>query len=681
MRSKNFERSTSRVMDKSERDKSIGLTRKNRSSIKEAVSRIDPKNEGVIFLGIKKLFKEIEADEECRYCVRMSYVEIYNENIFDLLSTQKKMQGSLHIVENTKTNDFWVKGVNEIIIADAEEAVDLIMSGEENRHFAATSLNHHSSRSHCLIRLFVQKIDKEESILEGICNFVDLAGSEKLSGTTDTSQGENKNATDRLQESKHINKSLFFLTQIIYMKSRMNGAFIPYRNSALTKILKNSIGGNARTIIILCVNPLFRTLAETISTLRFGQRAKKIVNSVTKNKASTGDVDALKNMVADYEKKIQEMENAMKAKMNKGKDNQGDKNSFGPRRSNLMKLIESLQNQKGFLEQKLQRRSGLLQMFSKSKFAPIKEITEGDLSEVKRRTIVSKVAGLLDFFTREKIEDPKAQGIQSQASRFKITDRDFVKKALQEDFVRTVKNKNIETMRELREVKNRNLNLTKRGKQRDEEISRLKDLVDMLLNKKPELTLRLDGLSRDLLIANSSLSIENLSMVRTVETIQQLNRGSYLVDNESKKALQVNVSDNCMKVGFKYSGTYLSKQNLEVQIFGEEKDRLHLSNLNDSRRDSMMSRRGTQKTNNSWVSQVQEKTQFLPQSEERKSEPTHFQEDSQVKAKLLSTLVVKKESDPQDNISQVISRRRISEKIESDIVNETSFKGNRGNLN
>ena len=313
------------------------------------------------------------------------------------------MQGALQIVENTKTNDFWVRGVNEVIIADAEEAVDLIMSGEQSRHFAATSLNHHSSRSHCLIRLFVKRLDASERIYEGVCNFVDLAGSEKLSAALDDSRsrakhGETKSITERLKESKHINKSLFFLTKIIYMKSRMSGAFIPYRNSSLTKILKNSIGGNARTVIILCVNPLFKTLSETISTLRFGQRAKKIVNKVGKNEALAGDIDSLKGLVSDYEKKIKDMEKALKAR--KGNPTGGS----GPRHSNLMKLIETLQSQKGFLEQRLKRRSGLMQMFEKSKFSPGNQPMDmegrGGLKRV-RKWIVSEEAGALDYYELE----------------------------------------------------------------------------------------------------------------------------------------------------------------------------------------------------------------------------------------------------------------------------------------
>lgn len=584
--------SGSRIMDKAERDKSMGIDRRRRSSIKLAVNRIDPKNEGVIFLGIKKLFAEIEADTESSYCVRMSYVEIYNENVFDLLAIRGELNGSLQIVENTKSNDFWIRGVNEIIIADAEEAIDLIMSGEENRHFAATALNHHSSRSHCLIRLFVKRIGKDESIFEGICNFVDLAGSEKLSGMLEDKKAaakshnkEVKSISERLQESKHINKSLFFLTQIIYMKSRMTKAFIPYRNSALTKILKNSIGGNARTTIILCVNPLFRTLAETLSTLRFGQRAKKIVNTVTKNESKDGDVDALKKLVGDYEKKIRDMEEAMK------NGTHSLRQSFGPRKSNLMKMIENLQSQKGMLEKKLLRRSSILNLFKKSRFAPIQEEPSPDRPKVKK-SIVNYRAGVLDFYG----EEAQAKGT------VQLTNRQYVKEALQNDFVRNVKRRNMELERRLKDSEQRRSDLKKRYFELERKLLKTQDLVDMLINKKPEMTLNLDPLSRDLLINNASISIQNLSMVQTISKTQMLgltgSQGSPVPQGETHPE----VHEFCSKVGFQYSGTYLTRGNLEVQVFGKEENKRNISSMYESKKNSIMQKRLTQRTQGLWRS-------------------------------------------------------------------------------
>lgn len=595
-------------MDKAQRDKSMGINSRRRSSIKLAVNKIDPRNEGVIFLGIKKLFAEIEADTDASYCVRMSYVEIYNENVFDLLAIRGEVKGSLQIVENTKSNDFWIRGVNEIIIADAEEAIDLIMSGEENRHFAATALNHHSSRSHCLIRLFVKKITSDESIFEGICNFVDLAGSEKLSGMLEDKRSaakghskEVKSISDRLQESKHINKSLFFLTQIIYMKSRMTKAFIPYRNSALTKILKNSIGGNARTTIILCVNPLFRTLAETLSTLRFGQRAKKIVNTVTKNESKEGDVDALKKLVGDYEKKIKEMELAMKNGV------QSLRQSFGPRKSNLVKLIENLQNQKGMLEKKLLRRSSILNMFKKSKFAPVEESATPDQPKVKK-SIVNFSAGVLDFYGTNAVSNNPNQ----------LSNRKYVKEALQSDFVRNVKKRNSELERKLKDSENKRDRLKEKYFELEQKLQKTQDLVDMLINKKPEMTLKLDPLSRDLLINNASISIQNLSLVQTISKAQMLGLHGPSQIPVQPGETHPQVREFCSKVGFQYSGTYLTRGNLEVQVFGKEESKRNISSIYESKKHSILQKRLTQKIQGAWrgrqMSSVTASNTFFNQS-------------------------------------------------------------------
>lgn len=158
-----------------------------------------------------------------------------------------------------------------ISISSVDEAIEIFKRGEKNRHFASTSLNHNSSRAHSIFRIFTTYTNSEKKYLS-VCNLVDLAGSEKMS----LFSSENKL---RISESKSINKSLFFLTQIInQLGGTGNIGFIPYRNSTLTKILKNSIGGNAMTAIILCINPMLHFLDTTMNTLKFGSTAKNICN-------------------------------------------------------------------------------------------------------------------------------------------------------------------------------------------------------------------------------------------------------------------------------------------------------------------------------------------------------------------------------------------------------------------
>ena len=150
--------------------------------------------------------------------------------------------------------------------------MDILKMGEFNRHYAATSMNHQSSRSHTIFRIFIQNVEKlygtksgkegEFSMKKESClNFIDLAGSEKVSNHHNSRYENNTgnmsesliNSTikDRVTEGKHINKSLFFLTQVISMKAKGTKEHIPFRNSPLTKILRSSLGGNSRTAIIL----------------------------------------------------------------------------------------------------------------------------------------------------------------------------------------------------------------------------------------------------------------------------------------------------------------------------------------------------------------------------------------------------------------------------------------------
>mmetsp|Transcript_2436 Transcript_2436/g.2299 ORF Transcript_2436/g.2299 Transcript_2436/m.2299 type:complete len:170 (+) Transcript_2436:1074-1583(+) len=169
--------------------------------------------------------------------------------------------------------------------------MDILKMGEFNRHYAATSMNHQSSRSHTIFRLFIQNVEnmytaqaaggKGFSVCKESClNFIDLAGSEKVSNhhtpRLDTKGGMmsesmiSSRIKDRVNEGKHINKSLFFLTQVISMKAKGKNEHIPYRNSPLTKILRASLGGNSRTSIILCATPTISQYEQSLSTIRFG---------------------------------------------------------------------------------------------------------------------------------------------------------------------------------------------------------------------------------------------------------------------------------------------------------------------------------------------------------------------------------------------------------------------------
>ena len=233
----------------------------------------DPKIMGVIPRMMQYIFLIIEkANSEIEYSVKCQYYQIYNEKIQDLLDIRKK---DLAIRED-KVKGIWVEDCTEIYVSSQEEMFAVFKEGSNNRTVSATNMNKGSSRSHSLfvVTLF-QRNTITGSSKSGRIYFVDLAGSEKMAKTGIEGGTE-------LKEAKNINKSLMTLGMVI--NSLTEGAkHIPYRDSKLTRVLQESLGGNSMTNLVITCSPNFLNQGETLSTLRFGQRAKLIKNKVVAN--------------------------------------------------------------------------------------------------------------------------------------------------------------------------------------------------------------------------------------------------------------------------------------------------------------------------------------------------------------------------------------------------------------
>jgi hypothetical protein len=270
-------------------------------------------NKGIIVYSLEDIFKSVPATDSKHYFFSCSYIEIYNEHVYDLLKETQEMKAeTLTIIESTD-KEFYVRGLSEHSVASIADVLGKLEMGEVNRHYAATNLNHNSSRSHTIFRLNVKSLqvvqgeedaDNLENVTtESILNFVDLAGSERV-GNLQTVEGDkgraginssfhgssSKSDLDKiLAESKNINTSLFYLCQVISKLAEQkmgllrNDSHIPFRNSNLTKILRSSLGGNARTCILCTVTPTSSQFEQTLSTLRFGSNARSITNKVKAN--------------------------------------------------------------------------------------------------------------------------------------------------------------------------------------------------------------------------------------------------------------------------------------------------------------------------------------------------------------------------------------------------------------
>lgn len=206
------------------------------------------------------------------FTVRISYLQIYNEIISDLLNPE---QSHLTIREDKKRGVF-CPGLSEWDVRSLQHVISLIRKGSANRARAATRLNDESSRSHALFTLIVEQEDKQQGQLKiGKLNLVDLAGSERLRAC-------GHNGATRLKETANINQSLSALGNVISALTE-NRHHIPYRDSKLTRILADSLGGNCKTTLIAMVSPAQEAFVETFSTLKFALRAKSIQNSPRMN--------------------------------------------------------------------------------------------------------------------------------------------------------------------------------------------------------------------------------------------------------------------------------------------------------------------------------------------------------------------------------------------------------------
>ncbi|KAJ1188471.1 hypothetical protein NDU88_005232 [Pleurodeles waltl] len=217
-------------------------------------------------------------DENLEFHIKVSYFEIYMDKIRDLLDVSKT---NLSVHED-KNRVPYVKGCTERFVSSPEEVMDVIDEGKANRHVAVTNMNEHSSRSHSIFLINIKQENVEtEKKLCGKLYLVDLAGSEKVSKTG--AEGA------VLDEAKNINKSLSALGNVISALAEGTKTHVPYRDSKMTRILQDSLGGNCRTTIIICCSPSVFNECETKSTLMFGQRAKTIKNTVSVNLELTAE--------------------------------------------------------------------------------------------------------------------------------------------------------------------------------------------------------------------------------------------------------------------------------------------------------------------------------------------------------------------------------------------------------
>ncbi|KAK6057665.1 kinesin motor domain protein [Cooperia oncophora] len=280
--------------------------------------------DGVVQKTFRALFETIAKSEDRNYMLRISYVEIYNERVRDLLSENVV---DLPIYEN-KDGVAQIEGLKEVVVTEIAEVESLLVKAQEHRQLGETLLNERSSRSHTIIRLTIESHDVKiggNATRCSIMNLVDLAGSENAAAAG--TQGL------RQKEGANINRSLLALSKVVSSLAD-NQKFIPFRDSKLTRILKPSLGGNSKTVIICCVAPF--SISETNSTLKFAKLAKKIVTRPVVNEVN--DDGLLSKYLREIELLKQELE---KTKTKKESD---EEERIREQRMKLSELMKGILN-------------------------------------------------------------------------------------------------------------------------------------------------------------------------------------------------------------------------------------------------------------------------------------------------------------------------------------------------
>ncbi|XP_039882956.1 centromere-associated protein E isoform X4 [Simochromis diagramma] len=262
---------------------------------------------GVIPQAVEDVFQSIKNFPKKEFLLRVSYMEIYNETVTDLLVDSWKRK-PLEVREQINKN-IYVADLTEELVTSPAQVLAWIRKGEKNRHYGKTKMNQRSSRSHTIFRMILESRERSDpasgessdgAIIVSHLNLVDLAGSERASQTG--AEGT------RFKEGCNINRSLFTLGQVIKKLTDENQkGFTNYRDSKLTRILQNSLGGNAKTVIICTITPV--TLDETLSTLQFASTAKKMKNDphVTEVSDDGALLKRYRNEIAELKRRLHEV--------------------------------------------------------------------------------------------------------------------------------------------------------------------------------------------------------------------------------------------------------------------------------------------------------------------------------------------------------------------------------------
>jgi kinesin family protein 18/19 len=312
-----------------------------------------PEEPGIIFLTMKELFERIDDLKDSKHIeVSLSYLEIYNETIRDLMEPENNSK--ILTLREDSNNRISVSNLSTHNPQSVEDVMNMIIIGNKNRTSSPTEANATSSRSHAVLQINVSQKNRTADITEShmfaTLSIIDLAGSERAAAT--------KNRGERLQEGANINKSLLALGNCINALCDVRRKnHIPYRDSKLTRLLKFSLGGNCKTVMIVCISPSSHHYDETLNTLKYADRAKQIKTKIMRNQHSLNrHVGSYLKMITEQKQEIEELRNREQSKIEQAVESykiKKDRVSIG-----VLETIDSLKqtlNSKKFEQLKLKK--------------------------------------------------------------------------------------------------------------------------------------------------------------------------------------------------------------------------------------------------------------------------------------------------------------------------------------
>ena len=421
------------------------------------------KDKGIIPRSIDWIFNNIKNYPAQQFLVRVSFVEIYNEEVRDLLSKVKRQK--LNVREKDKV--FYVENVTVIQAENSKMTLDIMKSGRVNRATGATKMNPGSSRSHSIFSITVESSTTDEAgeahYKVGKLNLVDLAGSERQSKTESTGE--------RFVEATKINLSLTCLGSVINKLVSGKQQYIPYRDSKLTMLLQDSLGGNTKTVMIANVGPADYNYDETLNTLWYASRAKKIKN---KPRINEDPKDAL---LRQYQEEIELMKKKLMA-MGKGDlvmqisgNTGGGKNVINEEKQ-IQKDLEDMENErKQFKEQSEAAINQIKEQKNKSEEEKKKLIEE--IKKKNEENIIKKKEGeeLL-----AKYKNIKSKMIKGDDTQKKVKEQEIEIKRQREEL--EIRKREEQRLKEIQEEKEKNkIDLKKKYDTKKQNIDDLNDKI------------------------------------------------------------------------------------------------------------------------------------------------------------------------------------------------------------